>query len=98
MSRRKMRADTARPGQRVEFFHESRHWDGVIFEILSVEPSGDVIAKVVGYSKRHRYTTDPAHLGKRLRLSLYTHDLYTTYSFGDWYKTHGGNDGKAAVL
>lgn len=92
MSRRKLTPSTVRPGLHAEFFHISRHWDGVIFEIVRVlSSSDDVWAKVVGYSKRYRLSPGGAPLGKELRLNLYTHDLYTTSSFGQWYRTHGGN-------
>lgn len=92
MSRRKVTPSTVWTGLRAEFFHTSRHWDGVIFEIVRVlSSSDDVEAKVVGYSKRYRLIPGGPPLGKELRLNLYMHDLYTTSSFGQWYRTHGGN-------
>ena len=76
----------------------SRNWHYARLKVIAREAAG-LRVSVVGFDPHAgppRYER-PA-IGRQAVIDPRSHNLTYMRGFGAWFKTHGGNDGKAAVL
>lgn len=74
-------------------------WHNALVRVLATDREpGYLKVKLVGFSAQASSTFDRPRIGQEATINIGVHTLTYAGGFGMWYRNHGGNDGKAAVL
>lgn len=78
----------------------SSSWHNALVKVLDTDREpGYLKVKLIGFSAQASSTFERPRIGQEVSINISAHTLtYAASGFGMWYRNHGGNNGKAAVL